>query len=86
MAATSTSLRLRSLAAFAGGERFVLVQAHALHQHSLGSLDELSILEGLAQVGCLVPECLELLEPPGRNGDGGSRSACLIGLTRNARM
>ena len=49
---------------------FVLVQARVLHEQSLGPLDELSILEGLAQIGCLLTKSLELLEPPGRDGDG----------------
>ena len=52
-------------------ERVVLPQVRLLHQDPLGPLDHLAVLERLLQVGGLLAEGLELLEPAHRDGDRG---------------
>jgi hypothetical protein len=42
----------------------LFVEGSALHENSLGPLDDLAVLQGLAQIGCFAAQRLELLEAP----------------------
>jgi hypothetical protein len=39
-----------------------LVESAALHEHPLGTLDHLAVLQALAQAGILLPQRVDLLE------------------------